>query len=350
MIHIDGSQKSGSGTIVRYATSLAVLVQKPLHLVNIRAKRENPGLRPQHLKAVEALRELSGGKLEGAEVGSSEIFFRPGRGIRGGRFSWDIGTAGSTTMLALTLLPVALFASEPSTFRISGGLFQDFAPSAFHMKYALFPLLRKMGCRLELRIVRPGYVPKGGGIIELEVKPVEGALRPIRLEDQGEVRRIWGIALSSHLKHRKVSDRMAEACSEILRRKGFNPEIEVQYDTSALQSGAALAVFAHTSTGCIIGADRAGELRRSSEEIGRFVAKALLEDLSTGATVDRFLADQLILFAALAEGESVYRFPYFTDHMESNIWLVREILGAEVELKEEERIIEIRGVGYRWRR
>ena len=49
MIHIDGGQKSGSGTIVRFAVGLATLLGEELHLTNIRAKREKPGLRPQHL-------------------------------------------------------------------------------------------------------------------------------------------------------------------------------------------------------------------------------------------------------------------------------------------------------------
>jgi len=165
MIYVDGGQKSGSGTIVRFAVGLATLLGEELHLTNIRAKREKPGLRPQHLKAVQALQQICRGSLDGGEVGSKEIRFEPGGRLKGGNYEWDIGTAGSTTLLTMTLLPAALFSTGTMHFKISGGLFQDFAPSAYYMQHVLSPLLRKMGIIATLSIIRPGYVPRGGGII-----------------------------------------------------------------------------------------------------------------------------------------------------------------------------------------
>jgi len=345
MIHVDGSQKSGSGTIVRYAVGLAALLGEELRLTNVRAKRGKPGLRHQHLRAIQAVANLCGGTLEGGRVGSSEIVFRPGHTIGGGCFEWDIGTAGSTTMLALTILPAACFASEPVTCRISGGLFQDFAPSAYHIQHALLPTLRRMGLRAQLKILRPGYVPKGGGIIEVEVIPVEDKLVPLELLEQGSVTQIEGIALSSQLKDRKVSKRMAAECQRILRSGGLSASIKSIDDSTAPQAGAVLALFAHTDSGCIIGADRAGAPHRTSEEIGRYVARSLIEDLASGATVDRFLADQLVFFAALAQGTSRYRIPRLTEHTETNLWLVESILGAKTKIAKG-LMIEVEGVGY----
>jgi len=344
MLHIDGGQKSGSGTIVRFAVGLATLLGEQLHLTNIRAKREKPGLRPQHLKALQALQQICQGSLVGGEVGSSEIWFNPGGGINGGHYEWDIGTAGSTTLLAMTLLPAACFSRGAISFKLSGGLFQDFAPSAYHMQYVLFPVLKTMGITAKLNIIRPGYVPRGGGIIEVEMEPVRGKLKPISLPTQGKVTEIQGIALSSHLRERKVSERMAEKCNEVLKSQGYRANVEIVHDTLALQRGAALTVYAKTSSGCIIGADRAGEPRRTSEEIGRYVATSLLEDLSTGATVDRYLADQLIFYAALADGVSLYRIPGLTEHVETNLWLVATILGAKTEV--DKNVVKIHGIGY----
>lgn len=345
MIYVDGAQRSGSGTIVRYAVGLAALLGEELRLTNIRARRDKPGLRPQHLKAIEAVREICQGMLMGGEVGSGEITFKPGKAMSGGDYEWDIGTAGSTTMLAMTVLPPACFAPKASSFRITGGLFQDFAPSAYHMQHVLFPILAKMGIRAELAIIRPGYIPKGEGIIEVKVIPPGEKIRPLKLPEQGKLVKIEGIALSSHLRERKVSQRMAQKCSETLRARGYDAQIEAIYDDTALQAGAALAFYAQTDTGCIIGADMAGQPRRSSEEIARYVAKTLLEDLSTGATVDRYLADQLILYTALAQGQSEYRIPRMTEHVETNLWLVESILGAGVEVQED-LTIRIDGIGY----
>jgi len=344
MIYVDGAQKSGSGTIVRFAVALATLLGEELHLTNIRAKREKPGLRPQHLKAIQALQQICQGTLVGGEIGSKEIRFKPGGGVKGGHYEWEIGTAGSTTLLAMTLLPAACFSKGAISLRISGGLFQDFAPSAYHMQYVLFPVLHRMGIAARLNIIRPGYVPRGGGIIEVALEPMRGKIKPIRLVNQENVTNIEGIALSSHLKERKVSERMVVKCSEVLKSSGYQAQIEAIYDTLALQKGAVLTIYAKTSSGCIIGAERAGKPGRTSEDIGRYVARSLIEDLATGATVDRYLADQLILYAALANGVSQYRIPQLTEHVETNLWLVESMLGAKTEI--DKNSVRIQGIGY----
>ncbi len=352
MLTIDGSQKSGSGTIVRDAVPFAALMGKSLHLTNIRVKRPKPGLRAQHLTAIRACAELCQGELQGDRVGSLEIRFRPGKKIGGGTYRWDIGTAGSTIMLAMAVLPLALFADQPSVFNISGGLFQDFAPSAFHFQRLFLTLLQQMGAEVELEIIRPGYVPAGQGEIELRVKPLTSPLRPLILDEQGAVKKIEGIALSSHLRQRKVSHRMADACQKELQREGYSADIQIIYDEKdqpafrkpSVQPGAVLAVWARTSTGALIGADMAGALKRSAEFIGKQVARDLLADLHSGATVDRHLADQLIPYAALAEGVSRYRIPRMTDHVEARLWLVEEILGAKTSVKD--NMVRIDGIGF----
>ncbi len=344
MIHIDGGQRSGSGTIVRFATAFAALLRRPLHLWHARARRAKPGLRPQHLAAVRACAELCGAEVEGLAVGTQDFTFVPGPHIRGGTFNWDIGTAGSATMLALGILPVACFADAPVRARISGGVFQDFAPSPYHMQHVLAELLARMGARIELRVLRPGYVPGGGGVIELRVEPVKGALVPLSLPEPGVVHTVRGIALSSHLAERRVSERMAEVCAAKLAAAGHPCTIERRLDTLATHAGASLAVWASTSTGCLLGADRAGALRRSSEAIGRFVAGNLLADLGAQGSVDRHAADQLVLFAALAAGATRYRTPARTDHLDTNLWLAEQF-GARV--RETDCWVEVEGIDLR---
>jgi len=352
MLEIDGSEKSGSGTIVRDAIPFCILTGQEIHLRNIRAKRDKPGLRPQHLKALEAAASLCGGKLLGGTVGSREIWFYPGKAIQGGAFSWDIGTAGSTAMLALSLLPLSLFANQASTHRMTGGLFQDFAPSLFHLQHVLLPTVRKMGVEAEARIIQPGYVPKGGGMMELQIAPLKEALTPLNLLSQGTLKSITGISLSSHLKERDVSRRMAKECERILKKRGYDPKIDPLYDERdkpafkgpSIQPGAAFAIWAQTDTGCLIGADMAGARGRSAEFIGKQTALNLLADLGSGATVDRHLADQVIPFAALAKGTSTFRIPSMTEHIEARLWLVERILGAKCRIRE--NLVTIDGIGF----
>jgi len=344
MITIDGGAKSGSGTIVRYSVALASLLATEIKIQNIRAKRDKPGLRAQHLKAIQACAEMCHGVVENAAVGSKEITYIPRKKFNGGEYHWDIGTAGSTTMFAQALLPLACFAEKPSKFRLQGGLFQDFAPSAYHMKFILLPLLKQMGIQAELEIIRPGYVPKGKGIIEIEVEPVE-KLKPLNLIEQGKITSINGIALSSHLEEKKVSQRMAQECRKILSSQGYKVEIKEIYDKSSLQEGAALAIYADTSSGSVIGSDRAGRPGRRSESIGRYVAQNFMEDVNTGAAVDRYIADQLIIYAGLAEGTTRYSIPRITEHVETNLWLIEEFLGARTKISGN-LIIEIEGIGF----
>jgi RNA 3'-terminal phosphate cyclase (ATP) len=344
MIELDGSQASGSGTLVRFSAALAAALGEPLHVVNARARRRTPGLRPQHVAALRAAAELCGGSLEGVVVDAREFVFRPGPRIAGGRFAWDIGTAGSATMLALGVLPIASLASGPVEARIVGGTHQDFAPSPEHLGHVLAPLLGSMGVRIEVRLLRPGYVPGGAGELALRVEPPRAGLEPLALLERGDVGEVEGVARSSHLAGRRVAERMAASCTASLAAAGLAARIACENDATATHAGAGLAVWAVGSRGGRLGADRAGALRRSAESIGRFVAARLLEDLATRAGTDRFAADQLVPFAALASGTSRWSAPVASDHLLANSWLA-ERLGARV--RREGTRIEVAGVGAR---
>jgi len=187
-------------------------------------------------------------------------------------------------------------------------------------------------------------VPRGAGIIEIEVQPVK-KLKPLVLTEQGRVVDIRGIALSSHLREKGVSRRMAMECQRVLGSHGYRAEIREVYDTSSLQEGAALAIWADTSSNGRIGSDRAGMAGRSSESIGRYVAQQLIQDLRSGAAVDGYVADQLVIYAALAGGTTRYTTPGITEHVETNLWLIAEFLG--VRTKASGNIVEIEGIGFR---
>lgn len=344
MLTIDGSRYSGSGSIVRQAVAFSALTGRAIHVVNARAKREKPGLRPQHIRVVEAVAELVNGQTEGLTQGSQEFTFHPGPLKTGRHYHWDIGSAGSTTMLGLGILPVLAFAASPITVELRGGLFQDFAPSAFHLQHVLLPILREMGLHADIEMRRPGYVPHGEGILCVGVTPLSRPFRAIAREEAGSVIRMWGIALSSHLEERYVSRRMADAAQGTLAEAGHRAEIDILNDTASLQRGASLALFADIGGAVRLGADRAGALRRSAESIGKRTAGQLLEDLATGATLDRFAADQIIPFAALAEGESRFIIPSVTDHVLTGAWLAETFLRARVTTDGQR--LAIHGVGF----
>ena len=344
MITIDGSLYSGSGSIVRQSVAFSALTGQPIHIVNVRAKRDKPGLRRQHVRVVEAMCELVNGKARGAFEGSQEMSFSPGASEGRQTYCWDIGSVGSTTMLALAVLPVLAFRPTTTVVEIRGGIFQDFAPSVFHLQHVVLPLLRKMGLETTVRMNRPGYVPSGKGSISLEVKPLRQGLCGVTLDQPGPIEKIWGMALASHLLERRVSHRMAQSATKELARSGYEVDLTIIEDMSAEQPGAALALFADCAGGIRLGADRAGALGRRSEDMGRSVAKQLLGDYAAGATVDRFAADQIIPFAALAKGTTAFLIPRVTDHVQTGIWLANLFLGATATI--DNHHLNIPGVGW----
>lgn len=176
----------------------------------------------------------------------------------------------------------------------------------------------------------------------ISVTPAKGGLRPLIL-DQQSVRRIWGTALASHLKERRVAERIARAATQFLEAAGYHPDIETLYEETAAQPGAAFTLFAELEDGVCLGADMAGAAGRRSETIGQEIAKQLLNEICGGATLDRHAADQIIPFAAMAHGETMFQVTAITEHMRSNAWLANEFLGAEGTFRE--NVVSVAGIG-----
>jgi len=331
-LEIDGSQKSGSGTILRLSIALAGILGEPLHIYNIRQRRDQPGLRPQHLEAVLTAAKLCNAETEGAKLGSRELWFKPS-GIAGGEIRAEIGTAGSIPMLLLTILPLCAYAERSVSIHVvKGGTDVRNAPTINYLKYVLLPMLEQMGLKASLAVRKYGYYPKGMGEVLLQVQPCHG-LSPVRLEEFGTVEELRGVSVCTFLEDRKVAERQAKAANDYLRSHGLEAEIQVVNDKSnPLQKGSSLVLWAETNKGALLGGDAIGELRKLSEVVGREAAENLFREVEAQATVDMHLTDMLVPYVALADGESVYLTRAVTDHLDTNIWLAQEILDVKFQI------------------
>jgi RNA 3'-terminal phosphate cyclase (ATP) len=341
MIEIDGSEKSGSGTILRLSIALASIQNEGLHVYNIRKKRKNPGLRPQHLEAVLTAAKLTNGKVKGAHLGSQEIWLYPDN-LKGGVFESEIGTAGSIPMLFMTVLPICLFSKSDVSLRVrKGGTDTRGSPTMNYMKNVALEVLEKMGVKASIEIKSYGYYPVGMGEAVLHTKPVT-TLRNIYLEERGEINEIKGISVSTFLKDRRVSERQAASARKELMKNGYKSEIEVIYDESnPLQRGSSIVLWAETDKGAIIGSDAIGQLGKPSEKVGSEAADNLLMELKRKTTVDIHMADMLIPYIALAKGCSLYLTREISDHLETNMWLTEKMLGVEFGVKKTGDLYEI---------
>ena len=333
MIDIDGSEKSGSGTILRMSVALSAIIGQPLHIYNIRTNRPQPGLKPQHLEAVLTAANICDAELEGAKVNSRELWFKP-KEIRGGKIEAEIGTAGSISLLLMTVLPICTRAENTVDLHISrGGTDVSHSPTINYVRFVLLPTLERMGMNVALTVRRYGYYPKGNGEVTIRAEPCK-ALKPLLLESFGKLEAIKGISVCTFLADRKVAERQAKTANDYLNIGGHRADIKVVNDTSnPLQKGSSLVLWAKSNTGAILGADAIGELRKTSETVGREAVEKLEAEISVRPTVDVHLADLLIPYVALADGKTTYLTRAVSEHLQTNVWLAEKILNVKFDVR-----------------
>jgi RNA 3'-phosphate cyclase len=329
MIEIDGSQKSGSGTLLRLAVAIAAIKAQPLHITNIRASRPQPGLKHQHLESVLTAAKLCNAEVKGATLGSRALTFTPNV-VCGGNVEAVIQTAGSIPMLLMASLPICLYAQKPVRVHVAkGGTDTIHAPTINYLRYVLLPTLRQMGVEAEISVQRYGYYPKGMGEATLTVKP-NRHLKPILLEQFGKLKGISGVSVDTFLGDRQVAQRQAKAAANLLTQSGYKSDIQIINDKSnPIQKGSSIALWAETDSGVKVGADGIGQLRKMAEDVGKEAAQNLLVELQAQPTADVFLADMLIPYMALAEGKSIIFSRAVTEHIEANIWLMEKMLNVK---------------------
>jgi RNA 3'-terminal phosphate cyclase (ATP) len=344
VVTIDGSLHEGGGQIVRNAVALAAAARTPVTVTSIRAGRPKPGLRPQHAAGLRLVASLSdGGSLAGCEVGCTELTFVPGRLVAGPHAA-DAGTAGSTMLMAQAALPAALLAAagggegggngspSPSplttTLDLRGGTDAAMAPPADYAAHVLLPTLRRAcGVRADLVIHRRGFFPRGGGRVELAVTALlpGQALPPVVLErgsgqtDDDPVASIAIHAVHAGRVKRAAVDAAvaglvaaytaATADSSAPRPAWPPPAVAALPPSAAPGDGGSVTAVATTRSGLLFGASAPLAPKDDFTAVGARLGRELAEDVgragaSAAASVDRWLADQLVVFGALASGTS----------------------------------------------
>ncbi len=294
MIEIDGAYGEGGGQILRTALALALLTQRPVRLVRIRAHRPRPGLRRQHLTAVRAAAAVGGADVEGAELGSGTLVFRPGR-LRGGAFRFDVGTAGSTTLVLQTVLCPLLFAPEPATVVLRGGTHNPSAPPYEALAESFLPLLRRMGAVVDLELERHGFYPAGGGRIRAHVTPV-GRLEPLYLWERGERVTVEAEAIVAGLP-RHVGERELRV---VQARLGCGPQAcRLRLVEDADGPGNLLHVRVRSRIGTEV-FTAFGRRGTPAEQVAEDACRRAQRYLAAGVPVGEHLADQLLLPMALS--------------------------------------------------
>ncbi len=347
---IDGSFGEGGGQMLRSSLALSAVLGIPFRIVNIRARRRNPGLQQQHLTAVLALKELTGAEVEGAYKGSTELSFRPGA-VRCGSFTFDIGTAGSTSLVIQALLPALALSHCASRVVIRGGTDVPMAPPIDYVRFVMLPVLSRLGVDADVALVRRGHYPRGGGEVVLTVRPSEG-LRAVTLRGFGKLVEVRGLSHAVRLP-RHVAERQAQAAERALKGLGVPIGMGVEaYPPDRdphLGPGSGIVLWALSDQGNVVGADSLGERGKPAEAVGEEAARRLMEELGTGCAVDSHMGDMLIPYMALARGRSTICVSRLTMHATTNMYVVERFLGVKFQVDGEistPATISVEGVGH----
>ncbi len=319
MITIDGTIGEGGGQVLRTALSLAAITGKPFVIENIRGRRAKPGLRRQHLTCVEAAARICGGDVKGGHIGSSTLSFQPGPTIIPGHYAWDIGTAGSTTLVLQTVLPVLAMADRTSHVTITGGTHNPMAPPLDFIQHSFLPLLASMGFSASVRLERYGFYPRGGGVITARIKEKTKG-KTLDLTKKSSMTRTRAVILNSGL-----PEHIARREKKILLESRLFESTDIEILQPRIgQTGN--AVWAIIQYGPVHGVFTGfGQKGKPAEKVADEVIEQITFHDDFGQPVETHLADQLLLYMAL-RGDGCFATSRLSLHATTNMKIIEKFL------------------------
>ena len=333
LVKIDGSQGEGGGQILRTAISLSAITGKPIEVSNIRANRTNPGLRPQHMAGIRIIADLFHAKSENLKVGAEWIRFSPSDKFEGGSIKFDIGTAGSIPLILMTVVPAVSLSNNSLQIEVTGGTDVKASPTIDYIKHIVAKSYLSIGSKFSVDVLKRGYYPKGGGVVQCTIKPCKTPGTIELLATEYLEPKIISVCsqLPIHVAKRQISSALIALEKKDIRCSNYTASIE-----TSISPGSSILVYSASDFGLYVGGDSIGELGKRAEAVGTEAAMLFLDSTLAQATVDPFLADMLVLPLALSKGRSRYRVARVTQHLLTNLHVVSQIVGCKYSIEQQQ--------------
>ncbi|MBJ8439329.1 RNA 3'-terminal phosphate cyclase [Acinetobacter junii] len=325
-IQIDGSQGEGGGQILRTALALSMITGQAFELINIRAGRKKPGLMRQHLVCVQASQHISQAYVEGAELHSQRLYFAP-QHVQSGKYQFQIGSAGSTTLVLQTLLPALLLQNESSELTISGGTHNPLAPTADFIEHCFLPALEKLGIKVEFKLNKAGFFPIGAGEIQIKIQPWQHRYK-LSLLERGTLQSTEAFAAVLNLSEEaQIAQRELATLNKRLKL-----DTQQQFHLNGISQGnTAYVKVEHQHLVQLFTA--LGEMRKSAEQIANHLAEQVKQYMESNAAVDEYLADQLLLPLALGQGGE-FTAQCISEHTRTQAVMIEKFIDCEIKFIE----------------
>ncbi len=329
MFRIDGSVGEGGGQTVRTALSLAAVTRRDVEIFNIRKNRSHPGLGHELIATARAVAAVTHGRLENDAPGSDTIRYFAGA-PQSGRFEFSIGDTtdgtGSAPLVLQTLAPVLSFANGTSEIVIKGGTHVPFSPTGTYLQTVFAPSARKLGFRGEIATASWGWAPHGMGELRARIEPVE-SFRSADLTQRGVMLQIGGSSVASGLDP-GFADRQKDRVNRRMSEVGRTASLQVVNIPCESKGGMLylLAVFERTIAGftsIVYG-------NVLAEQVADDAVNELFAYITSYAVVDKHLADQLLIYAALADGQTNFSTAELTSHTQATAEIIEQMLPARV--------------------
>lgn len=325
MIEIDGSAGEGGGQILRTSLALSMCTGQPFTLKKIRAGRAKPGLMRQHLTCVNAAAEVCSAEAHGAELNSQALRFTPGQ-VRAGRYNFNVGTAGSCTLVLQTVWPALLMAEAQSQLRLVGGTHNPMAPPFHFLERSYAPLMCRLGAKVELNLRRLGFYPAGGGEIEAVISPATNERQPFDLNDRGAEAEGYAECLAPALP-RSIVRRELEELGTALGWAGDQLR-EAPVRQNEGPGNALMATLVYENLSEVF--TTFGEKGVSAEQVATNLAREVRAYRASDAALGSHLADQWALPLAIAvwkrQRAATYTCTELTPHARTNFEVVERFL------------------------
>ena len=317
ILEIDGSFGEGGGQIVRTAITLACILNQPIIIENIRKNRKSPGLKPQHFTALTILKKICNINLDQLKIGDTRLKFIPNE-VQSCTLKENVGTAGSISLIIQVLIPIIAVCKKNLKLTITGGTNVLWSPTIDYAQTVLKDAYARMGIYFTINVIKRGYYPKGGGIIELEVLPSE-KINPIILNKR-KIKNVKVKCTFSKLPFELINNLVNDIGKKLIENS-FTVEKQVK-EEPALDSGASLMISS-IENDSIEGVDSV--FNKKTEKFDLDLEKFIQNRYS----VDEHLADMLVLPASLANGMTVFQVDNISKHLETNLLIASIITGCK---------------------